>query len=273
MSFLERLFPKNTPITSTSIRDEISRTESELANVHDQLTAVFDGLATMTDDQHEAAEKKSAGLKRARARLEARIKELTNELPAIQAAEDATAKAAADEALRQRAEACRKANTIEAKKLLAEYDKLAAAMGGVFARLSEIADETNAVNAALRLNPIAENVSLYDAIHRSTPAVEAYEQRTMVPHWVYKDAPTQRGEVHVGDIEMAIRATIGADGPVRPGGVHYDRFGRPIQPQLEQREVVSRTYYRSGTHELSLIHNIVLPPGFIGGNAHWPRKS
>ncbi len=229
MSFLERLFPKNTPITSTSIRDEISRTESELANVHDQLTAVFDGLATMTDDQHEAAEKKSAGLKRARARLEARIKELTNELPAIQAAEDATAKAAADGALRQRAEACRKANTIEAKKLLAEYDKLAAAMGGVFARLSgdrrrnqcsqrRVAFESHrGERIALRCNSSKQYCcgSLRRAHHGAGMG--------------HKDAPTQRGQVDVGDIETAICATMGVDGAGLAASI-TTRSGRSIEP-------------------------------------------
>ena len=274
MSFLERLFPKNTPITSASILAERERAESEIVSHRAKLEGAMASIATMTDEQHVAAEASIAATKRAISRLEAKVAHLNDELPGVIAAEEVATQAARDTALRQRAEACRKANTIEAKKLLAEYDKLAAAMGDVFARLSEIADETNAVNAALRFNPIAESVSLYDAIYRRTPAVEAREQRTMEPHWVYRDAPTQRGEIHVGDTEMALLATIDEHGnPVRPGGVHYDRFGRPIQPQLEQREVVRRTYFTPGRYELSLTGNVVLPSAFIGGNAHWPRKS
>lgn len=274
MGILERLFPKNAPITSESIRDAIVHNESEVASLRAKLSRGEGTIATLDDAEHVKVIEASAATRRAIDRLTAARAHLEEELPRVIAAEEAAAKAAADEALRQRAEACRKANTVESKKLLSEYDKLASAMGDVFARLSEIADEANAVNTMLHLNPVADHVPLFDTIHRRTPAVEASERRAMVPHWVYKDAPTQRGEVHVGDTELAVRATIGEDGnPVRPGGVHYDRFGRPIQPRLEQREVVSRTYYTPGRYELSLTHNVVLPPAFSGGTTYWPRKS
>lgn len=96
-------------------------------------------------------------------RLEARANHLVTELPNVIAAEEAAAKVAADDALRQRAEAARKANTKEAAELLADYAVHAARVAEVIAKLEAIDIETAAVNAALRFNPVAESIAGYDA--------------------------------------------------------------------------------------------------------------
>ncbi len=237
MSFLERLFPKNTPITSASILAERERAEFEIVSHRAKLEGAMASIATMTDEQHVAAEASIAATKRAISRLEAKVAHLNDELPGVIAAEEVATQAARDTALRQRAEACRKANTIEAKKLLAEYDKLAAAMGDVFARLSEIADETNAVNAALRFNPIAESVSLYDAIYRRTPpwkpASSAPWSRTG-----FTGMPRRSGARSMSATPKwpSSQPLTSMATPSAPGGVHYDRFGRLDQADNSNNE-------------------------------------
>ena len=78
--------------------------------------------------------------------------------------------AAKDEALRKRAEDCRKANAVEGKKLLTEFDKLASQMGDVLVRIKEIADETMSVNKALHANPVADSIICYENLYRQRPA-------------------------------------------------------------------------------------------------------
>lgn len=273
MSFLAKLMPAKAPITSDSIRAEIASGESEIANHRAKLAGAMDGLAAMTDAEHVAAETAVAATRRAIARLESRVNHLAAELPKVIAAEEAAAKAAADEALRQRAEACRKANR-EAKKLLVEYDRLASAMGDVFARLNEINTEHESVRAALKDAGLGgEELPHWSGIHRKSPDRQASERREMAPHWVYDEPARVKDEPMVDHPPTFVRATLDERGnPIPPGAVHYNRFGRPVQPRLENREVViSRTHFRPGHHENPLLQ-IHLPPGFAGGNAHWPRK-
>ncbi|WP_416193444.1 hypothetical protein [Nitrobacter sp. TKz-YC01] len=123
---------------------------------------------------HIRIEQKIAADHRAITRLEARVSLLTEQLPAIVEAEAAAEAAARDEALRKRAEACRKANAVEAKQILAEVDKLSSRLGDHFARLKEIGDETNSVNQALHTNPVADRVTCYENLYRS-PRAGLYE--------------------------------------------------------------------------------------------------
>jgi hypothetical protein len=95
---------------------------------------------------------------------------LSDQLPAVLAAKAAAQAAAKDEALRKRAEDCRKANAVEGKKLLTEFDKLASQMGDVLARIKEIADETMSVNKALHANPVADSIICYESLYRRPPA-------------------------------------------------------------------------------------------------------
>jgi hypothetical protein len=280
MSILERFFGgKPTVITSTLIRADIERCESEIAALHGKMDGAMAGLATMTDADHVAAEATIAAGKRSVARLDARVAHLTAELPKVIAAEEAAAKVAADEALRQRAEAARKANTKEAAKLLTEYDKLAGPMADILARLAEITDEANAVNAELHKTPVAEGVIGYSTLHRKTPdrpASKRFEPRLC---WVYRYPASPRDTettkyVQIPASEEVREATIGPDGkPIPVGAVTYDQFGRNIiiHPKLETREiVVERTMERKGVSEEPL-SEISLPPAFAGGKRHWPR--
>jgi hypothetical protein len=181
--------------------------------------------------------------------------------------------------LRQRAEACRKANAKEAAKLLSEYEKLAGQMADVLARLAEICAQTDAVNAELRKNQVAETVSTYNEIHRKTPDRPAGERREMRPCWVYRYPASPRDTerlkwVQYPASEEVREATIGPDGePLPVGPVLFDNGARRISvhPTLENREiVVERKMARSGLYEVSL-SEIRLPPGFAGGKHHWPR--
>ncbi|MBR0982241.1 hypothetical protein JQ554_09335 [Bradyrhizobium diazoefficiens] len=120
-------------------------------------------LSSPTSSASQCRGRDFCGDKRAIMRLEARANHLVTELPNVIAAEEAAAKVAADDALRQRAEAARKANTKEAAELLADYAVHAARVAEVIAKLEAIDIETAAVNAALRFNPVAESIAGYDA--------------------------------------------------------------------------------------------------------------
>jgi hypothetical protein len=273
MGILEKFFPAKTTITSATIRAEIDYSEAEITRLNAEIGPKLAAIATMNDSEHVKIEADIAATKRAIARLDARIAHLNDELPAVLAAEEAATKAEADAALIERAEAARKANTIESKKLLTEFDKLAAQMGGVLDKLKLIKAETEAVNAALRSNPAAEMVQSYEDIYRAIPGTQATEQRARVPHWVYRDAPPRPDEVYPGETEEALRAAIDSAGnPIKPAGVRYGRFGQIITPTLEQREiVVARSPARPPRYEHSL-EDVRLPAGFAGGKWHWPRS-
>lgn len=280
MSILERFFSgKTTVINSMLIRAEIERCESEIAALRGNMDGVMTGLATMTDADHLAVESDIAATKRAIARLDARVAHLTAELPRVIAAEEAAAKVAIDEALRQRADAARKANTKEAAKLLSEYEKLAGPMADILARFAAIDAERDAVNEALHKNPVAEGVIGYSTLHRKTPdrpANKRFEPRLC---WVYRYPASPRDTettkyVQIPASEEVREATLGPDGkPIPVGAVIYDQFGRNIiiHPKLETREiVVEQTMERKGVYEEPL-SEISLPPGFAGGKRYWPR--
>lgn len=273
MSFMTKIFGgKIATVTSTMIRAEIARAEGESNTLRLKLRDQTASVALLSDDEHIKVEVDIAATRRAIARLDARLAHLNGELPRVIEAETAADKVTADTALAARAEAAREANTKDAAKLLKDYDKLAAQVGDIIARLAEIDAETNTVNSELRRNPVAKSVVRYDTLHRKTPDQSASEVRAMRPHWIYRDAPPLPNEIAASIREEAVLATLDGSGkPVRPGTVRRNRFGGIIQPQLEMREVVvERTAFRSGNYvaPLSAIH---LPPGFAGGTSHWPR--
>lgn len=174
MSVITKFFSKSSVITSDMIRNEISEAERKIADHRAKIQAANVSVALLSDEAHVKIENEIAGDRRAITRLEARASLLTEQLPAVLAAEEAAEAAAKDEALRNRAEACRKANAVEGKKLLTEFDKLASQMGDVLARIKEIADETNSVNQALRLSPLADSVICYENLYRR-PRAGLYE--------------------------------------------------------------------------------------------------
>lgn len=261
MNMIAKFFSKNTVVTSETIRAEIGRTQLEISSLHGKLDGVMAGVATMTDAEHIAAEADVAAIKRAITRLEARVAHLTDELPEVLADEEATAKTAANEALRQRAEAARKANSKEAATLLRDYEKLASQIGDILSRLNEISSETDLVNQALRANPVvAEGVIGWDALYRKHTDREASEQREMRPVWAYTD----------GTEEPAVMDSEGK--PKRPDAkwIHHEQ--RFVTANLERREVViGRTSFRPGRHEEPL-SGVRLPPAFAGGSFAWPRS-
>jgi hypothetical protein len=170
MGIITRFFSKSAAITSDMIQAEIERAEGEVVTLHSKLAAARSGILLMNDSEHQAVEQNSAATKRAIDRLGMRIAHLQSELPAVLAAEEAAQAVAKDEALRKRAEDCRKANTVESKNLLTEFDKLASQMGDVLARLKEIGGETNSVNKALHTNPVADRVTCYETLYRKHPS-------------------------------------------------------------------------------------------------------
>jgi myosin heavy subunit len=173
MSIITGFFSKSAVITSDMIQAEIERAEGEVVTLHSKLAAARSGIMFMSDSEHQAVEADAAATERAIDRLDARIAHLQSELPALIESEKAAQAAAKDEALRTRAEACRKANTVESKKLLTEYDAAAARIGDILTRLKEIADETTSVNNALHTNPVADSVLCRDTLYRKHPDREA----------------------------------------------------------------------------------------------------
>lgn len=280
MNMITKLFAPKTAITSATIRVEIERAESEITAHRAQLERVLAGIAVMNDSQHAQAEADAAAIKRAVMRLEARANHLAAELPNVTAAEEAAAKAAADDALRQRAEAARKANTKEAAKLLADYAAYAARVAEVIAKLEALDIETAAVNAALRSNPIADTVAAYDAIHRRSPARPAGERCAVRKCWVYRypGSPRDTDKVkfqYEAPHEVVRQADIDRDGKAIPvPAVQHDYYGRALTiiPTLEDREVViERVSFRAGQSEAPL-SSVRLPPAFAGEDHIWPRK-
>lgn len=281
MNMIAKLFAPKTAITSATIRAEIERAESEITAHRAQLEGVLAGIAAMNDSQHAQAEADAAAIKRAIMRLEARANHLAAELPNVIVAEEADAKAAADDALRQRAEAARKANTKEAAKLLADYAVHAARVAEVIAKLEALDIETTAVNAALRSNPVADAVAGYDAIHRRSPDRVAGERRAVRKCWVYRYPGSPRDTdktkfQYEAPHEVVRQADIGRDGKAIPvSAVQHDYYSRVITiiPTLEDREVViERESFRPGQSEAPL-SSVRLPPAFAGEDHIWPRKS
>ncbi|TCU68280.1 hypothetical protein EDE08_109321 [Bradyrhizobium sp. R2.2-H] len=280
MNMISKLFAPKTSITSATIRAEIERAEVEINSRRGQLDRVLAGIALMTDSQHGQAEADAAAIKRAILRLEARANHLAAELPNVVAAEEAAAKVAADDALRQRAEAARKANTKEAAKLLADYAVNATRLSEVIAKLNALDVETAAVNAALRSNPVAESVLGYDAIHRRSADRPAGERRTVRKCWVYRypGSPRDTDKVkfqYESPHEVVRQADIGPDGEAIPvPAVQHDYYNRvlTIIPTLEDREVVvERVSFRPGQTEAPL-SSVRLPPAFSGEPSIWPRR-
>lgn len=262
MGIIERFFPAKTTITSQAIRAEITSSENEIIAQRAKLGSALAGVAAMSDAEHVKAEGEIASIERAITRLDARIAHLNAELPVVIASEEAAAKASADAALRQRAKAAEKAAGIEARKLLESYNERAAAIADILNRLNEIQKETDSVNQALRVNPITESVSGYEANHRKHPDREASEQRETRPCWVYPDG-TVREATSFDDKGQPVMPAISFD---RATGV------RDV-PRLEQREiVVSRTSHRHGAY-LHGLNDVRLPPGTLDSEWHWPRQS
>ncbi|UZE50976.1 hypothetical protein ONR75_10330 [Rhodopseudomonas sp. P2A-2r] len=260
MVFLQKFFGGKSVATSTMILSAIERSELEIAALKVKLDGEMADVATMTDAQHVAAEAGNAATKRAIARLDGAIARLSDELPKVIASEEAAAKKAGDEALRQRAEALRKAISKDVGALLTAVDVHASKLGDCLARLGQYAAETNAINAELRHNPVAAPVVSYDTVHRKHPDQEASEHRELRDVWVHHD----------GTMEPAKRDSNGE--LIRPRCTFDRVFGYYPEPKLERREiVVRRTSHRPGRYEASL-SEIFLPPGFAGGTAHWPRE-
>lgn len=281
MNMITKLFAPKTAITSATIRAEIERAESEITAYSAKLEGMLAGIAVMNDSQHAQAEADAAAIKRAIMRLEARANHLAAELPNVIAAEEADAKAADDEALRQRAEAARKANTKEAAKLLADYAAHAAWVAEVIAKLEALDIETTAVNAALRSNPVAATVAGYDAIHRRSPDRPADERRAVRKCWVYRypGSPRDTDKVkfqYEAPHEVVRQADIGRDGEAVPvPAVQHDYYGRvlTIIPTIEDREIViERVSFRPGLSEAPL-SSVRLPSAFSAEPFIWPRGS
>lgn len=279
MNMISRLFAPKTALTSATLRAEIERTESEITAHSTQLEGLLAGIAVMNDSQHAQCEADAAAIKRAIMRLEARANHLAAELPNVIAAEEAATKVAADEALRQRAEAARKANAKEAAKLLADYAVHAARVSEVIAKLEALDIETTAVNAALRYNPVAESVAGYDAIHRRSPDRPAGERRGVRKCWVYRYPGSPRDTdkakfQYEAPHEVVRQADIGRDSKAIPvPAVQHDYYNRvlTIIPTLEDREVVTeRVSFRAGQTEAPL-SSVRLPPAFSGESHIWPR--
>jgi hypothetical protein len=174
MGIIDKLLGSKTTITAATIREEISKAERDIADHRAKIEAANVNVALLSDEAHVKIESEIAADRRAITRLGARVSLLKNDLPNVLAAEAVAEATAKDEALRKRAEDCRKANIVESKNLLIEIDKLSSQMGDRLARLKEIGDETNSVNMALRANPVAERITCFENLYRS-PRAGLYE--------------------------------------------------------------------------------------------------
>lgn len=259
---LAKFFSPKTTITSDAICTRIADAETDIAAHRAKIGKALADVAAFSDFEHVKAEGEIAATERAITRLESLVAHLSAGLPAVIAAEEAAAKTATDDALRQRAEAARKATTDESKKLLERYGTLAKQMADVLARLAEIDVETSEVNAILQRNPVAPLVASYAQLHRKAPDREASETKESRRVWTFSD----------GYSEIAL---VNADGSVRPHDPHWGfQEQKFLAGTLVYREtVVSKTHFRGGAY-LEGFSAIQLPPAFWGDrNYYWPRKS
>jgi hypothetical protein len=173
VGIIDRLLGSKTAITSATIRDEISKAESSLATHRAKIEAANVSVALLSDEAHVTIENEIAADRRAITRLKARVSLLKNDLPNVLAAEEAAQAAAKDEALRKRAEECRKMNSAGAKKLLESYAEHANAIAEIIAKLKAMSSEVIDLNQELRLNPVAESIVGYDTHFRKHADREA----------------------------------------------------------------------------------------------------
>jgi|APCry1669192522_1035417.scaffolds.fasta_scaffold00768_3 hypothetical protein len=276
MGIIEKFFPAKAAVTSAAIIAETERAQGEIASIRTKLAGVMAGIATMSDEQHVAAEATAPAMRRSIARLEARIAALDAELPAVIAAEEAAAKAERDAALAKRAKTATKAVTGEAKALLERYDVLASEVASIFERLEAIDSEAAETNAQLRANRVAEDVPSVTQTWRKAPDQQAGVRTVTAPCWVYtiRHAETREGgKWGYHDEEVVRPATLDNGKPVP---IATPVASTPTQtvttPRIEQREiVVSRRAFRPGRAEVPL-SGIHLPSAFAGGEQHWPRS-
>ncbi|RYH67992.1 MAG: hypothetical protein EON54_03270 [Alcaligenaceae bacterium] len=272
MKLLDMLFKSVDP-TSANIMDQIATARSEYESAIAARATLLAGLSTFNDAQHQKAEAQCEAYRRAADRAAARVADLEAMRKDALAAEALAQRAEIDDALRQRAEVARHANRTEAADLLNEYDALAVKIAEIFARLDAIDAAREAVNMALRSNPVAKPVQSYERYHRKHADREAAVRKEKALCWVYRYPAVPRdgeGETYlqIEATEEVRRATIGRDGKPQPMLPEiYHRM--LITPVLEEREVEVHTRFRSGRSEARL-SEVVLPPGFAGGKRHWP---
>lgn len=273
MKLLEMLFKSVDP-TSADIAEQIATARSERDAALAARADILAGLSTFTDTQHQKAEAQCDAYRRAADRAAARIADLEAMRKDALAAEGLAQRVAIDNALRQRAEASRHANSVEAAELLERYDNHAAQIAEIITRLDAIDETREAVNQDLRSNPVTEPVKSYGRYHRKHADREATVRFEKALCWVYRFPAAPRdieGEtiLQIEAHEEVRRATVGGDGkphPMLPETYH----GMLINPVLEEREVEVCTRFRLGRSEVPL-SEVVLPPGFAGGDRHWPR--
>lgn len=261
MNMIAKFFAPKTTITSATIRARLTDAESEIAAHRAKIGSALAGVAAFSDSEHLKIEGEIAATERAITRLESLVAHLNAALPATIANEEEQRKAADDDKLRARAKAAAKASDVEARKLLEQYAALASQIADVFARLAEIDAETNDVNAALRLNPLAPTVANYSQTHRKAPDREASETKELRHVWTFGDGYSEP-------------AFTNADGSVRAHDPHWghqqEKF---LSGTLVQREIiVGRTDFRPGVY-LEDFSAVRLPPAFFGNDYYWPCKS
>lgn len=259
MKLLNHIFGKKTP-NSTAIAAEIEKARAEHDAALVKRGAALAGLGLMDDVAHQKAEAEYEVHRRAADRAAARLADLEKGHAEALEAEAEAEKLAEAERFRQRVDAARDAVEIGAADLLRSYDKHAAALGDIIARLGEIDTEANAVNEAGRRTPGFESVRSIDATHRKHPDRQASERRETRQCWVFFN----------GDVLPVQSDAVGNVIREAPRWIHHEQ--RFDTPRLEQREiVVSRAAARPGRYEAGLT-SIALPAGFAGGAAHWPRR-
>lgn len=257
MDLIKRIFGSK-PVGAAAIFREIAKTNADLDKARARLRAAAAALAdiaVMTDGEHAAALADQTEATRLVARLEARI-------AALQDAHVAAQKVEADAALLARAKAAKRTVEVEAAKLLDRYDALAAELADVLGGLRAIREETDAVNAELRRNPVHSHVKDYGTLHRKHPDQLTPERREKRKKWVYRNRWTGCEE------DVAVFTYV--DGEKVPTDGRGNILANAYQ--IEEDVVVQSERVRAGM-SLPSLDDIYLPPGRVGSKQHWPRES
>ncbi len=186
MNIISKLFKTKAP-DFTAITAEIENARAEQAAALAKRDAALAGVGTMSDAEHIRAEVEYEAHRRAVDRAAARVAELEKAYTDAIAAEAEVERLAAEQRLRDRVEAARRAVAVDASELLHSYEKQAAELANTLARLSAIDAEVNAANEAVRHRSDINCIIGIEATYRQHPDRSVSEQRAVRPCWVYAD--------------------------------------------------------------------------------------
>lgn len=250
MSLLDKLLGRR-PRTAATIAAEIVARKAALAEAEAAEASAKARRAAALDAQDEAA-LKAVDDDTAAARRAAEL--AGHAITALEAAHAEQVKREAADALTARKAAAERRLAIEAPKLLAEYDRLAAPLASVLDGLREIETEALTVNEALhRAGRLDEALPNIQRRYRFEAGKQEPDRVETVEEWHERDSD--------GSWSRAVQLVRDKES----GEMVPRHGGRKVK-----REVRHPGRKRPDTY-LAPLTGISLPAGRLGGVHHWPK--